>query len=512
MDMQLKTENLHLEQPQGSCCTRAVVEGELTLPGGLREENRLLQTDAMAVVENAEALQDRISVSGRVVFHAVYAQGDPEKIGSVEAAADFTHLCDLPGAVPRSQVFARAHVEQVEGAVNGSRLTLRAVVHIDARALSTLPVEVLTGVSDAAGGEDAVQTRTQQMTLRRTAASGHADALLREEFSLPEALQIRETLYATAYPLLTDASGGLGSIGLSGQVQLEAVHASDLPGKPIVVTRHALPFEQAVTLAGENGEMLDGRAAVKDVAVASQDAGDGERTLRVEVVLGLDAWSDVEETATLLDDAYTLAGDDLRLTSRTLPIRTGDRRFHTAESGKLSLVLPEGSRPVRSVLAAFATPTMTSFEQIGSRMTVDGRMTVTLLYLSDDGVSPVSVRQEAPFRINFAAKPGQGDFLTLTATEAEAVPVTSDRVELRYILNLDGEGLQTQDVRAVTDAQPVAAAEPAGDIVLYFTQPEETLWDIARRYRVPVEGVRALNPELTGDPHTGQGIVVWRRM
>lgn len=289
------------------------------------------------------------------------------------------------------------------------------------------------------------------------------------------------------------------------------MHASTLPGKPVVVTRHSLPIEQSVEIAGETGDLLDARVTVKDVAAASQDAGDGEATLRVEVLLGLEGWSDRKETVTVLSDAYTLSGDDLRLTAGMVPVRTGDSRQQAAESGKAMLMLPEGTPPVRSVLAAFATPTLASREQIGGRMTAEGTMDVTLLYMTDDSDAPVSVRQTAPFRMTFAAHTQPEDILTVSATEVDAMPITSDRVEIRYILHLDAEGIEQESVRLVTDAQPVAAGEPTGDIVLYFTQPEETLWDIARRYRVPTEDIRALNPELTGEPATGQGVVVWRR-
>ncbi len=509
MEMHVKTESLQMEQPLGSCTARAVVEGEVALPGGLREENRLLYADAMAVAESAEAMQDRASISGRVVFHTLYAQGDPARTDSIEAAADFTHLCDLPGAQPRAKMFAQARVEEVTGNIHGSRLSLRAVVRLDARAVSATPAEVVTDVESGAGSS--VQTKKRDVTLCRTTASGHADALLREEFALPESLQIRETLCATAYPQLAEATGGQGSIGLNGQVLLEAVHASALPGKPIVVTRHTLPIDQAVPLTGQDGDLLDGRAVVKDVAVASRDEGDGECTLRVEVLLGLEAWADRRENVTLLEDAYTLAGDDLRLTETAMPLRTGDRRFHTAESGKAALVLPEGSRPVRSMLAAFARPTLTATEQSGGRITAEGTLHVTMLYMTDDASAPVSVQQDAPFRVTFAKEPGAGDFLTLTAAEVEALPITSDRVEVRYILHLDGEGIETTAVDAVTEVQMVASGEPTGDIVLYFVQPGETVWEIARRYRVPEGDIRGLNPELTGEPRTGQGLVVWRR-
>ena len=58
----------------------------------------------------------------------------------------------------------------------------------------------------------------------------------------------------------------------------------------------------------------------------------------------------------------------------------------------------------------------------------------------------------------------------------------------------------------------VAPPPTTEDVVLYYTQPGEKLWDVARRYRVPVEGIRALNPGMQGELQPGQGVVVWRRM
>lgn len=507
MDMRLVKESIQLEQPMGQGRSQAVVEGEITLPGGLREEARVLHAGGMVVVENVEAMQDRVSVMGKVVFHALYTQGDHSKVSAMEATADFTHMMDLPGAQPRNQCRAEGVVEHVDASANGGRLSLRAIVGLHGRAVAQQPVEAVTGIL----GLEGVESQARELTVKRTVASGEGETLLREEFALPEGLQIRETLYATALPQVTDVTGGLGRVGLNGQVQLEVVHASDMPGKPVVITRHTVPFEQAVELTGEDGELLQGRAVVKDVAVASQETADGERTLRAEVLLGLSGWADRKENITLLNDAYTTQGDDLRLTAREVRYRVEDDAVQAAESGKTMLMLPEGSPAVRGVLCAFASPVITGREQIGGRLTVEGMLEVTLLYMTDDSDAPVAVFQEEPFRITFAAQAGEGDSLTLTCGDVDVSAITSDRVEMKYIMHLAVSGVQTDGVRLVTDVLPVATEAPEGSIVLYFTQPGESLWDIARRYRVPVKGIRELNPELVDEPKPGQGVVVWHR-
>jgi len=507
MDMQLIRESIEMEQPAGRGVSQAVVEGEVTLPGGLREETHVLSAQAMAVVEGTEAMQDRATVSGRVVFHVLYTQGDPKKVNAMEAAADFTHLCELPGSQSRAGILAFVQPEKVEARAANGRMSMRAQLRIDARAMLNGPVEAVIGVN----GSDDVELRTEEITLRRTAAQGSGETLLREEFDLPGGLQITDTLYATAQPVLTDVSGGLGRIGLTGQVELEAVHASSLPGRPVVTTRHSIPVAHSVEIAGEDGTLLEGRLVIKDVAVASQDMGDGERLLRAEVLLGLQGWADREETIRVMADAYTTQGDDLRLTSRSIGCRTGTERCQTAESARTMLLLPDSAPPVRTVLTAMVTPVVTGWEQTGGRMTVSGNLLTTLVYMTDDSDAPVSVQKEEPFRTAFAAQAGEDAIMTLSAGEVEASAITSDRVELRCILRLNVEETKKRSLHLVTDVQAVAAEKPTEDIVLYFTQPGETLWDIARRYRLPVERVQALNPELSGDPRTGQGVVIWRR-
>lgn len=506
MDMRLEQNSIQLERPLGRCGSAFNVEGDVTLPGSLRETTNILHTGAMAVVESAEAMQDRITVSGRVIFRVVYTQGASAKPESIEAAADFTHACEMKGALPRSEVYACASAVHASAVVQGGRVHMKAEVQISARAVLCEPVEAVAGV-----GLPDVQQKTARVKLRRTVGRGSTDVLLREEFALPAEMQIQDTLGATASVRMTDTAGGQGRIGLSGEVVIEAVHASAVPGKPLMVTRHTVPVSQSVEIRGENGDILDGRMVVKDVAVASQDAGDGERTLRAEVLLGLNAWTDREEETELLTDAYTTEGDALRLTAVPMTVRTGDSRIHAAESGKAPLLLPEGAKPVRTMLAAFAVPVLTSHAQQGSRLIAEGVLETTLVYMSAEGDTPVSARVDAPFRTAFAASAAPEDILTLSLDSVEAVPITSDRAELRYILHLEADGMQTQHVSAVTEASAVPADVPVKDIVLYFTQPGETAWDIAKRYRIAQSELRSLNPDMQEEPKAGQGVVVWRR-
>ena len=220
MDMRLEHRSIQPERPCGLCSATVNVEGDVPLPGSLRETTNILYAGASAVVESSEAMQDRVAVSGRVIFRVLYVKGDSTKVETIEAAANFSHICDLPGATPHSDVYACAQAMHVQHSVQGGRVNLRTQVHLDARAITCEPVDIVTG-SSAAG----LERKVHQMTLRRKAAGGSREVLLREEFALPAELAIQDTLGASAIAVFHDTAGGQGRIGVAG----ESYNSSERP-------------------------------------------------------------------------------------------------------------------------------------------------------------------------------------------------------------------------------------------------------------------------------------------
>lgn len=163
------------------------------------------------------------------------------------------------------------------------------------------------------------------------------------------------------------------------------------------------------------------------------------------------------------------------------------------------------------MLAAFATPIMTAQESTGSRLNTEGMLEITLLYMTEENTAPVTVHQEAPFRTSFAVSAAPDSIITLTADEVEATPITSDRVELRYVLRLTCDGVETQSAHLLTDAQEEAADEVDDGLYLCYCQTGEDWWTLAKEYRVPQEKLRRLNPDLPDALKAGTGVVVWKK-
>ena len=417
-------EELALQRFVGEALGQAVVEGEIALPGGLREETTVLSAEAMAVLEHSAADADRVTADGKVAFHVLYTQGDPTHISALEASAEFTHPVELPGAQAGMSAPVSLMVEHVEAAAQGGRLHLMAILRVHARAFSDEPLGVVTGIRNV----DGLMTRTETLSGCQTVARGEQDVLVRDECELGAVLQITDTLYATAIATVQDVMGGEERATISGSILLEVTHLSNMPSRPLVITRHTIPFEETLSLMGENGDSLCASAVVKDVAVLSQEGQEeGARTLRAEVLLGLSAHATRQRDLCLLLDAYTTQGDCLALDMQQVRRALCHRQIHTAESGKLTLLL-DGQPPARTPLRATLRPVVTDLTRANGRLNVEGMMEVTLLYMTDDTEVAQTYQAEEPFRMAFACDLSLPESLVLTPSNIDVTGITSDRV------------------------------------------------------------------------------------
>ena len=179
--MEIVREELPMQRFVGEGISQATVEGEVALPGGLREETRVLCAEAMAALERASVENGRVQADGKVTFHILYTQGDPTRVSALEASADFTHTTDIAGAQNGMTALVSLMAEHVEASAQGGRLRLQAVLRAHSRVFTDEPLRVVTGIRGAEG----LMTRSETL---RTVKVGRTDAAVLTALNLADEL------------------------------------------------------------------------------------------------------------------------------------------------------------------------------------------------------------------------------------------------------------------------------------------------------------------------------------
>ena len=509
MELQLIHDHMETEQVLSARPAQVSVETEVALPGGLREEARVYYADAAVAMQGGEMTGSRITADGRVTFHVLYAQGDLSKIAALETTADFSQalpLKDENAQQAAALVRPRGEVQHVSAKAFNGRLLLQAIIHLTAEAVQPRTLSYIREVA----GEDHIERQVQALAVQRAVGEGEGQSLLREEFELSDVLQIKETLFAAGHARVEDILGGAdGRATVTGTIDLEAYHTSDMPGRPLVYTRHTMPFEQSVGLSGALGNALSARSVVKDVAVLSQDGEEGSKIMRAEVQLYTEITAVEDGSLEALGDVFTTSGDAIETRSQQVIYRSGMINEQTAESGKMTVLLPEGSPRVKTALLGFIRPVMIRAEKQNGKLAVEGILETSLIYATDDSAVPISIRQEEPFRAAFSTQAEPEDMLSLSAIHVEPSAITGDRVEMKYILQLQAEGVRKAAADIIVDGAAVQAEDMEKGITLCFLQPDETLWDIAKRYRISLAELKRINPKV--QEAAGVPVIAYRK-
>ena len=470
------------------------VEAEAALPGGLRDEVRLFYTEAQAEPAQAEAVGNRLTVSGRVNFRALYAQGDLTRVRCAEGSGDFSRVLTIMPGEGSAAYAPHCEITSATARVFNGRLLLRAEMNVTAQADAARQVNAVTQVE-----EDGAQVLSQTLELQQCVGGGESSGLIRGEIELAPALQVEEALLAGADARVEDIIGGAdGRATVTGTIDLTVCHASRMPGRPLVYTQHSMPFEQTVTLSGEMGDALSASAQTTDAAVALEGKED-ERIPRAEVSLKVGVQALREQRQSVVADVFASAGDQLIPSGERVTYRSASVNEQTAESGRLQMILPEGTPRIKTVLAAFVQPVLVGASAQGGKLNADMLLRATLIYMTEDSGIPVAYTAEEPARMAFAADAQPEDVLTLSALRVEPSAVAGDRAEIRYVISLRAEGTRYGQAFVVTEVAQEPAPAVESVLAMYRTQPDERLWDVMKRYRLPRESLLALNEQLTAD-------------
>lgn len=491
MELEVKRGTLRFERLAARGEEQVTIEGDATLPGSMRDAVTVLSVQAQAHITGVRALAGEALVRGKVRFQVLYTQGDLTRIRSLDTGCSFEHSLQMEGLEPQMRVSVSSAVLNAQGAASSGRMSLRALVDIQAEALEDAMREWITAVKlpQDLFGEGALQKKEETVTLHTGAILGEDRALVREEFALAPKTGAGEVLGASAQATANELAGGSGRISVSGVIHVRVLHRPDMPGNPLITTQHELPYEAAIEANVPENAQLRATAEVMDVMADSAQTGEG-RMLRVEAEVRVVLVMAQQEEATVLADVYSTSGPVLALETEELEAHTGESVCDVRESTRLQAALPEGALPIGTVLAAFAQPMIAETAPAGKRLNMDGVMNVTLVYLPADSDIPCSVQLREPFSMTF---PVEGDAHTRVQAyviEAEPGPSTSDRAEIRCVLGLHAVRHSTQRVHGIRALEQKPQEKQEHGFVIVWPEEGESRWETAKRLRVAPESLR----------------------
>lgn len=480
----LVKDNIRLERAAAQGSEQTTAEAAVMLNG--ERGVRLVGTKPQVRIQSAQAQKDGIALQGSTEFAVLYLTLQGE-LRSGSAQSVFSTVIPAEGAAPGQRVKAKAMVCGVTAAERDGRLELAARLLLNGMTLEE--VQRPAAVDFDSDGEAA--KRFAPLNGLHTVQAVRTHEALAEVFPVMQE-GMTEVVWQEAVPEIMHVQALDGAAEISGRVRVDCLLAGDSAGD-VVRQKAELPFVCELMGDGIRSDMnLSAAAAVRDAKVHLQAAEEEPRKaeLKAECVLELSAEGYGENGENLLQDVYPLTEEPFEATYAQIGYLEALKETEQKQSIEAVLELPADAPPIRYVAGAFAVPVLLETDS-GEEVQAEGLLRVTLLYRTDGQDGLEFYEQEVPFGVSFDGNGAKNQILRVEIGEVEAQRLSPVQVQIKAEIELEAlwaEEAQREIVETISfEGEPVQLDT---GITLYYPEEQETLWDVAKRYRVREESLR----------------------
>lgn len=506
MAVELVRDLLTLDQTIGEGTSQALVEGDILVPDIKPDISRILSVDGSVNITEKEALQDKIMVDGVVNFKILYvSDGGEYPVYSMDANAGFRQSIDISNSHDNMDMDVLATIEHIdENILNERKISVKTVVNLSAQTHEASRMEVL---KELMGVED-VQVLKRKVAYSDTIGSNKSETMIKESFELEEGTpDIEEVIKCDALAIPKETQVTDGKVIISGVVKTNTLYIADDGKFSLMMLKHEIPFTHFVEVMGAMKDM-DCKALVRadDVYTdVKEDIEGNKRILDVEAMVKIHALVSETEEKEVLVDAYC-PGKNLNVEKKNIAFSQRTAQNSANMVVKETVDLPENEPEIAKVFNINCKPLVTDVAIGEEKCIIEGIISANVLYLSHEDMKPVcGFNQDIPFR-HFIEVEGCNETMDsdvdIQVNDVDYSLINAEQLELKVNIGARCVVTKKQDMEVVVD---ITESEEEVDIskrpsmTIYYAQPGDTLWKIAKRYHTTVKELVETNDILNPD-------------
>ncbi len=538
-EVKLKSEKYDISRTVAMKFGRTVIDESLIVPDVKPDIKKILDVSARTYVTDVTPGQDKVVVEGMVKAAVLYLpDGDViGKVKSLDMSREFSAAIDAKNAAADNQVTAEAEIDSLDSAlINSRKVNIRVGINVGVKICKSETVEFPVGID--CGGEELpaqappfadllpfksrqteektaneaqnnIQLKKTPLRLADKQFSSDGSIIVRGQHEISSKLpRIGEVLCATASVEPDDASMEDGSVKLSGNVKVSVLYEEESEDGREGGMRSAefsLPYSEQFEAPKAVEDMeCDVEYNVREIYTEVMDNMDGEpRIIGIETVIGVNVCGYLISEPGVVCDGYCTDGSTLTPEfAETSPEQLVD--FMSAQiSQKCSVKRKPTDAPISGVCAINVLKTSVDDIDIkDGTVFIKGTVTIKVLCASSDENQPLyPIETTTPFEHSFDIS---GPLGSKAACDAKIFVnhigyniSGSDTVDIRMLIGISVKLIKNDRVKTVTSFDIIESEETSDNgmqsYIIYFVQPGDTLWNIAKRYKTTVDDIVAGN-------------------
>ena len=487
--MEIRKTTLVTEKLFGETTAQAQMESAIPLPRGKTLE-RVLSAESEATVDEISCRDGAIVVTGTMTLRPT-VESTERLPYAFEAAAEFSHTIRMEGVTSEMSARVSAEIPACSVKREDGGLRMQATVQLRAAVFEPQQIVCVTGLEDAKDAE----IQTASVTLKKRTLLGAHSLRMSEPIDAPQGMTV---VQASAAPLVNGLVRGTDGMLPQGELKLCVLYGAADGG--VRKEQYVIPFSDVI--ACEPGENAFATATLTSLSVTVDE--DGAAT--VDAAMSIGVYGCTSETLRVLTDAYDAASDFSCSAERAYALNYEGAWSQTVQLSE-TVPVPAHLKDAYLPLYAALRPAVTRTAEEDGRGIIEGVLAVTVVYRDDDGMKQSFV-YELPLSFETEAK-GTLPIVRIRAFDA-SLSGSGRTVALGVTISVETEWYRGISFDHVAELGPGTPCETDCGMLVWFADPDETVFSIGKRFGVPTARVKACNPTLSEPIHEGTPVLLIR--
>lgn len=512
--MELIRRNIHMDRIRAEAVTQFTLEDDVNIPENKPDVSTLNLEKGELVIDEIRPGTDSVVVKGRLCYVVLYhTTEEGSSLVVLDGKLPFEEKINLQGAMSTDTVVVDGEVEDLTvGTINSRKLNIQCLITLTAKIEELYDEEAPIAIH----GEEKAEYRQMPIDLAQIAICKNDIFRLKEEVALPSNYpNIFQILWSNISLGDVEFKAMEEKLTVSGDVHLFVLYEGEGEDHPVRSFETTLPFSGVLECHGcKEGMFPDIRYHLGQQELAVRPDFDGEeRSIGLELVMDISIRIYEEEKLEIISDIYGVSSE-----INTVTHRADLRRLLARVTGKTK-VTDRIHVTGGSVLQLLHSEGCVALEQqstVENGIVLQGSMSVKVLYITGEDDAPYGCTQaQIPYQYTLEVPDIAPEDLGKVHAEVEQLQVTmldGEEMDVKAVLCFSTvvfKNIPMELISQVTVSElDSSKMSNLPGMVVYVVKPGDNLWNIGKKYYVPVETLRELNSLDSDELMPGQKLLV----
>jgi hypothetical protein len=491
MSLELERESVKIKKAVSQDTAQTVALNDIIVPDANPDIDEILSIDGTIYNVKGEVLNGRLLVTGVIIYDILYINFmDDLPVRAINSKNEFSYDMDAAEIKQGMKPRVTCCIEHIESEIiNSRKLSIKSIIGIEEKVIDELDGQLVFNID----GVENTEVLKEQCRIDDFIGINSCSCTVNDVVEIPQTQPDIYNLLKNNISILNrDIKLSENKVIVKGNINIFTLYTGKDEEHSIQIMEYETPFNQILDFPGINEDAVcDVNIDLIDSSFSPEEDDEGnKRLIKVYAELLITAQASKTRELEIVRDAFSL-NYGLDIKRKNLSSESYFEKGSYLIPVKNTIGFQENDHTIEKVLNIIGKTSILNYNILEGKLQIEGLIRCNILYTTNDIKKPVSNKYvEIPFNheLNIESlEPHMKCEINIQSDHYGYNMISDREIELDYTADVEIGIYNTLTLSSIESIDVIPLEEDnvsRPGIILYFTQPQESIWDIAKRYRI----------------------------